>query len=150
LDPITIASLITAACNALVTAAVTDSWEKVRLRVASWFGRGVPDSKTLERLAATRAEIVSVTPSERDQVQQALAQQWAGRFKDLIADHPLAAEELDDLVNELAMVTASASGYSVAAGGNVTIKADHGGLAAGVIHGAVAAPGPTVPGLRAS
>ena len=41
----------------------------------------------------------------------------------------------------------SASDHAVAAGGDVKISADRGGTAAGVIHGDVALPGPTRPGL---
>jgi hypothetical protein len=149
MDPVSIAFLITAACNALVTAAVTDSWEDVRHKVASWFGRGKPDNKTLDRLAATHAELNSASPAELEPVRQAQAQQWAGRFKDLIADHPAAADELAGLVKEIQAIAANATGHSVAAGHDVTIKADRRGVAAGVIHGSVST-GPTKPGPASS
>jgi len=62
---------------------VTDSWESVRHRVARWFGRGTADRKTLEKLDATHAEIPSAKPDELERMQQDLAREWAGRFKDL-------------------------------------------------------------------
>jgi hypothetical protein len=40
----------------------------------------------------------------------------------------------------------SAADHAVAAGRDLSIHADGGGIAAGVIHGNVAPPGPTVPG----
>lgn len=145
MDPVTVASLITAACNALVTAAVTDSWEEVRRRVASWFGRGEPDRRVLDRLDATRAEITAAGPGGREQVRGDLAREWAGRFKDLIADHPDAAGELGGLVAAIGAVAVQAVGHSVAAGQDVHVSADGGAVAAGVIHGDVTT-GPTRPG----
>jgi hypothetical protein len=146
MDPVTIASLVTAACSALVTAAVTDSWEDVRHKIASWFGRGKPDGKTLDRLEATHAEIAAAGPDELERVQQELAQQWAGRFKDLIADHPDAGDDLDGLVQEIETIAVTAVGHSVAAGRDVRIQADRGAVAAGVIHGDVSTARPTSPG----
>jgi hypothetical protein len=131
MDPVTLASLIAAACNGLVAAAVTDSWEEVRRKVASWFGRGQADSKALARLDATRTEIASAGPAERGRVQDDLAREWAGRFKDLIVEHPDAADDLSGLVGEIRAITVNAAGHSVAAGGDVTITADRGGVAAG-------------------
>jgi Tetratricopeptide repeat len=126
---------ITAACDALITAAVTEPWANVRRKVASWFGRGQPDRKTLERLDRTRADIAAAPAREAERVRNELAREWAGRFKDLIADHPDAAAELDGLVKDMRAVVAS--DHSVAAGGDVTSTADRGSVAAAVIHGDV-------------
>jgi Tetratricopeptide repeat len=135
LDPVTITSLIAAASNALVTAAVTDSWESVRHKVATWFGRGQADRKTLERLDRTRADIAAAPAGETRRLRDELAREWAGRFKDLVADHPDAAAELDGLVSEIQAVVAS--DHSVAAGRDISSTAEGGAVAAAVIHGDV-------------
>jgi len=135
--------------NALVTAMVTDAWGGVRHKIASWFGRGKLDQKTLERLDRTHGELAAAVLGELEQVRQDLAREWAGRFKDLIGDHPDAADELDGLVKEIRVSTAAASDHAVAVGGDMYITAAHGGVAAGVIHGNVST-GPTNPGPASS
>jgi hypothetical protein len=135
MNPVSLGALITKACDALVTAAVTESWEDVRRQVASWFGRGQPDRKTLERLDRTRADIAAAPADARERVRTELAREWVVRFKDLVADHPDAAVELDGLVREIRAVTAS--DHSVAGGRDITSTAELGGVAAAVIHGDV-------------
>ena len=144
-----VGALAALAGNSLVTAVVTDAWEGVRHKIAAWFGRGEPDPKTLERLDRTRAELAAVAPGEVERVGQDLAREWADRFKDLIADYPDAAGELDGLVQQIQASTAAASGHGVAAGRDVTVTASTSGVAAGVIHGDVAT-GPTRPGPASS
>lgn len=141
----TIASLITTACNGLVTAAVTDSWEGVRHKVAEWFGRGTLDHKTLERLDVTYAEIAAAAPSELERIQQDLAREWAGRFKDLVADHANAAVDLEVLVREIIPSGASARENSAAAGRDIIAHAEHGSAAVNVANAAITV-GPTIPG----
>ena len=131
--------------NSLVTAVVTDAWEGVCHKIAAWFGRGKADPKTLERLDRTRAVLAAAAPGEVERVGQELSREWAGRFKDLIADYPDAAGELEGLVQEIQASSAAASGHGVAAGQDMTITASTGGVAAGVVHGNVST-GPTRPG----
>ena len=70
---------------------------------------------------------------------------------DLLEEDPGAEAELRSLVEEIrAQLPAgvvSAADHAVAAGGDVNISVTGGGVAAGVIHGDVAPPGPTRPGL---
>ncbi|HET9895166.1 MAG TPA: hypothetical protein VFQ44_09545 [Streptosporangiaceae bacterium] len=145
-----IASLVALAGNTLVAVAVTDAWETARHKVARLFGCGLPDPATVRRLDATRSRLAAAGPAERSQVQVELAGQWATRLADLIGDHPEAETGLRVLVNEIRGLLpagrVAAGGYSVAAGGDVSIKADRSGVAAGVIHGDIAPPGPTGPG----
>jgi hypothetical protein len=140
-----VGALAALAGNSLVTAVVTDAWGGVRHKIAVWFGRGEPDPKTLERLDRTHAELAAVPPGDLERMRQELAREWAGRFKDLIADYPDAAGELNGLVQQIQASTAVASGHGVAAGGNVNVTASTGGVAAGVVHGDVST-GPTRPG----
>jgi hypothetical protein len=145
-----VAALAGLAGNALVTAAVTDVWEDVRHKIARLFGRGQPDSQIERRLDATREQLAAVNPAELEQAQTIQAAQWTTRFGDLLVDHPEAEAELRTLVAEIqAAVPVTATDHSVAAGRDLSVQADHGGVAAGVIHGDVTS-GPTTPGLASS
>ena len=145
-----ITSLAALAGNTLVAAAVTDAWETARHRFARLFGRGEPDPATERRLEATRRDLAAATPGDREPVQADLAAQWAVRIADLLEESPGAEAELRALVDEIAALLSDggvvAAGHSVAAGRDVRIRADRGGVSAGVIHGNVALPGPTGPG----
>ena len=140
-----VATLAALAGNALVTAAVTDAWEDVRGKVAHLFGRGQPDPQIERRLAETREQLAG-QPAGLARVQAVLAAQWTTRFGDLLADHPDAEAELRSWVAAIqALGPVTATGHAVAAGRDVIVHADRGGIAAGVIHGDVT-PGPTMPG----
>ena len=145
-----IASLVALAGNTLVTVAVTDAWETARHKVARLFGRGRADPVTERRLDATRARLAAAAPADLGRVQAELAGQWATRLADLIDDHADAESELRVLVNDLRELLPDgrvvAGDHSVAAGRDVTIEADRAGVAAAVIHGNAAPPGPTRPG----
>ncbi len=145
-----IGSLVALAGNTLVAASVTDAWETARHGFARLFGRGKPDPVTEQRLEATRRELAAARPADLEQVRADLVSQWVLRLADLLEEAPGAEAELRALVDEVrAMVPAgavSAVGHSVAAGGDVNVRADHGSVAATVIHGDVAPPSPTSPG----
>jgi hypothetical protein len=59
-----IAVLAALAGNAVVTAAVTDAWEDVRLKIASIFGRGRTDPQ-IDRFGAAPAGRAAVTRAAR-------------------------------------------------------------------------------------
>ena len=145
-----ISSLAALAGNTLVTAAVTDAWETARHRFARLFGRGEPDPVTERRLEATRSQLAAASADGREQMRADMAGQWALRLADLLEEDPGAETELRALVEEIGALlpggAASAAGHSVAAGRDVSVRADRGSVAAGVIHGNVAPPGPTGPG----
>ena len=136
----------------VVAAAVTDVWESVRGRFARLIGRGdKPRTEAAERwLAQTREQLTAAGSGELEQVRQAAAERWAGRFADLLDEDPAVEAALRSLVEEvvagLPAGSVSAAGHSVAAGRDVRITASGGGTAAGVIHGNVGSSGPTVPG----
>ena len=140
-------SLVALAGNTVVAAAVTDVWETVRHKVARLFGRGEPDPATERRLDATRRQLTAASAAGLEQVQADLASQWALRLTDLLEEDPGAEGGLRALLVEIqAMLPAgavSAVGHSVAAGRDVNVRADHGSVAATVIHGNVAPPNPT-------
>jgi hypothetical protein len=144
-----IASLVALGGNTLVAAAVSDGWEAARDRIARLFGRGQPDPAIERRLDATRDQLSAASPADVEQVKAETAAAWAVRLNDLLADRPDAAGQLRVLVEEIqaALPAGSVSGHGVAAGRDVNVSADRGSVAAGVIHGSVAPPGPTRPGL---
>jgi hypothetical protein len=137
----------------VAAAAVTDVWEAVRDRFTRLLGRGdARKAEVAERwLGQTREQLAAAVPGgDQERVQEAQAQRWAGRFADLLDEVPGLEAELRALVEEVAAQlpagTVSAADHSVAAGRDVTITASGGGIAAGVIHGDVAPPDPTLPG----
>jgi hypothetical protein len=141
-------ALAAMAAAALVQAMVADGWEGVRHKIARLFGRGQPDPQIERRLDASRNQLTTASPGEQEGLQAALASQWQTRFADLLADHPDSEAELAALVDEIrASLPVMAAGHAVAAGRDLNIKAQGGGVAVGVIHGDVTLPDPPVPGL---
>jgi hypothetical protein len=149
-------ALAALAGNTVVTAAVTDAWEGARKGFARLLGRGDPGKTRLaeERLAETRDRLTQAAGEDAEQARAALEAQWVTRMRDLLEEDPGAEADLRALVEEirarLPAGVVSAAGHAVAAGRDVNISADRGGLAAGVIHGNVAPPGPPHPGPAAS
>ena len=58
-----VATLAALAGNTLVTAAVTDTWEDVRHKVARLFGRGKSDPKIEQKLNDTWRQIDAARPT---------------------------------------------------------------------------------------
>jgi len=138
--------------QAVAAAAITDMWESVRSRIARLLGRGdVRKTEVVEGwLAQTREQLAAATAGTVEQVGQAVAERWAGRFADLLDEDPGIEAELRALAEEVAARlpagAVSAAGHSVAAGRDVRITASGGSVAAGVIHGNMVPPDPTSPG----
>ena len=133
-------------------AAITDVWEAVRGRFARLLGRGdARKAEVAERwLAQTQQQLAAAAGAELDRAREGQAERWAGRFADLLDEDPGVEGELRALVEEVAARlpagAVSAADHSVAAGRDVNITALGGGMAAGVVHGNVAPPNPTLPG----
>ena len=139
----------------VAAAAVTDVWETARHKVARLLGRGdARKTEAAERWLTETHQQLDAQGADLAPVQAAAARRWEGRFADLLDEDPGVEAELRALVEEIAarlpagMV--SAADHAVAAGRDMNIRADRGGIAAGVIHGNVAPPGPTYPGPATS
>lgn len=148
-----IADLVATAANTLVAAAATDAWTAARQRFAPLFARSRPDPAVSRRLDATRGRLMAASADDVVRVRAELADQWAVRLRDLLDDAPGLAEILRVLVAEIQAelpADALASGYWVSAGRDISVRADRGSVAAGVIHGSVAPPGPQQPGPGSS
>jgi hypothetical protein len=145
-----VASLVALAGNTLVGAVITDGWETTRHKIARLFGRGQPDPATERRLDATRSQLIAASSADLEQARADLAAQWAVRLRDLLDDYPDAEADLRAVVAEIQALlpsrSVSSSDHSVAAGRDVNLRADRGSVAAGVIQGIVAPPGPIRPG----
>jgi hypothetical protein len=136
----------------VAAAAVTDVWEATRHKVARLLGRDDPSkTEVAERwLDETHQQLTAAEGADLEPVQAAAAQRWEGRFADLLDEDPGVEADLRALMEEIqAQLPAgmvSATAHAVAAGRDVNITASGGAVAAGVIHGNVAPPGPTPPG----
>lgn len=136
----------------VAAAAITDLWESARSRFAKVLGRG--DARKTEVagrwLDQTRQQLTAAPGFDLEPARAAQAERWAGRFADLLDEDPSVESQLRTLVEQIAAelpaAAVSAGDHSVAAGRDVNITASGGGTAAGVIHGNVTPPGPTIPG----
>jgi hypothetical protein len=152
----TLMALAALAGNTVVAAATTDAWEAARRKFAQLLGRGDPKQAQLaeQRLEETRQQLSGLDGADLEQTRGALAERWAGRLGDLLEEDPDAEADLRALVQEIHTAlpagVVSAADHAVAAGRNVNIRADRGGVAAGVIHGNVAPPNPPGQGPAAS
>jgi hypothetical protein len=140
----------------VAAAAITDVWESARGRFARLLGRGdTRKTKVAQRwLAQTREQLIVAAPGkDLEQLQEAQAERWAGRFADLLDEDPGVEAELRVLVQEVAADLPAGPvkvmSHSVVAGRDVRITASRGGIAAGAIHGNVTPPDPTGPGPAA-
>jgi hypothetical protein len=152
-----LAALAQFAGQTVAAAAVTDLWEAVRGRFARLLGHGdARKTEVAQRWLAQAGEQLTAAAAGAglEQVRVAREERWAGRFADLLDEDPDLEAELRALVEEVAAQLPAGSvpamGHSVAAGRDVRITASGGGIAAGVIHGNVAPPGPTHPGPATS
>jgi hypothetical protein len=147
-------ALATLAGNAVVTAVTTDAWESLKGKFVHVLGRGNPKSEQLAegRLEETREVLARASDTDLDRVRAAQADRWAGRLADFLEESPDAADELQRLVDEVQALppgVVSAADHSIAAGRDMTIRAEDGSVAAGVIDGSVTL-GPTFPGASNS
>jgi hypothetical protein len=137
----------------VAASAVTDVWEAARRRVARLLGRGDPRKTELAEqwLDETHQQLTAAEGREPEPIRAAVGRRWEGRFADLLDEDPGVESELRALVEEIQAQlppgVVSAVDHVVAAGRDVNITASGEGTAAGVIHGNVAPPNPTGPGL---
>ncbi|MEU1934604.1 hypothetical protein ACH49O_12975 [Streptomyces coeruleorubidus] len=100
MDPALLAVASTSA-NALVSLMTTDLWERAKGRVAHIYTRLAKSPEALEQeLEESRTELgTSTERGDLDETTTEMQQMWKGKFRRLLADHPEAAAELEDLVS---------------------------------------------------
>ncbi len=136
----------------VAAAAVTDVWESARHKVARLLGRGDQRKTEVAQrwLDETHQHLTTAQGADLEPARAAAVRRWEDRFADLLDEDPAVEADLRTLVEEIAAQLpagmVSAADHSVAAGRDVNITASGGGVAAGVIHGNVAPPGPTSSG----
>ncbi|MFE6839666.1 hypothetical protein ACFVFI_33180 [Streptomyces sp. NPDC057705] len=138
-------ALAAAGGAAVVQAAVTDAWTDLRRHLAAWLGRGhrQAEQAELERLDRTEVELRNAPPGEAERIRLRQETAWATRIETLLEhlDDPArepAAQELQALLEEHTPrggVSAGPGGLAV--GRDMTVTAETGGAAAGVIQGGV-------------
>jgi hypothetical protein len=148
-------ALASAGGMAVVQAASTEAWEGFRARVARLFGRGDAQREQVaeEQLDQAEAALTAVSADGLQRVRAEVAKIWRGRFEALLegldGDALAAASgELREVVRNHGIVSADAGGLAV--GGDISVHASGGSVAAGVIHGGVQLGNPPVPGPSAS
>lgn len=152
-------ALATAGGTAVIQAAGTDVWARVRDRVAEFLGRGENERTraVLKQLDQTAAELAAERGEDAKHARSRLEAAWRTRFEDLLADleddeRKLAAELLRELATlagvDSSSVSAGAGGLAV--GGDVDIHAEGGSVAAGVVQGGVHLGNPPRPGAGQS
>lgn len=137
---------------AVVSAAGTDAWGGLRGAVAGWLGRGDTHRERAElaRLDRTAAALEAVgEQAEAERARQRAA--WQAHVEGALAS--LAGREQLAAAGELRRILAehghpggvSAGPGGVAAGGDVTVRAEGGSVAAGSIQGGVHLGPPSPP-----
>jgi hypothetical protein len=143
-------ALAATAGSGLVSAATTDAWVSIKDGFAQIFGGGDgPQRAVIEgRLEATRTALEHAAPEQAEHVRTREEQTWQVRLTDLVEERPDVAPDLQRLVDVLASYTpGNATGErALAVGGNINNEASSGGVAAGVINGAVSTSNPQTPG----
>ncbi|MEU7576294.1 hypothetical protein AB0B50_01635 [Streptomyces sp. NPDC041068] len=147
-------ALAAAGGGAVVGAAGSDAWDAIRLAVARWFGRGDAERERAElvRLDQTAAELDGADLADAERARIGHTAAWRTRFAVLLEGLPeherlVAADELRALVTAWpGGDTSAVTGDSgVAVGRDATNRAEHGSVAATVIHGGVRLEHPSKP-----
>jgi len=150
-------ALASLAGSTVVAAAATDASEVARREFARLLGRGDPDRTKLaeRRLTETHEELIKAVGGDLESARSALEAQWVTQLADLLKEDPAVEADLRAVVGEIQAALPGGmvhlADHAVAAGREVNIRADRGGLPAGVVYGDVMPPGgPTSPGPATS
>lgn len=95
--------LARSAGTTVVTLMATDAWERTRDGVSALWRRVSPSRAdgVQGELDATRQELLAAREVGDEQTQQELGDEWAGRVRRLLREHPEVAEELQRVLAEL-------------------------------------------------
>jgi tetratricopeptide (TPR) repeat protein/DNA-binding CsgD family transcriptional regulator/MinD-like ATPase involved in chromosome partitioning or flagellar assembly len=126
--------------SSVVEAAATDEWRSVRESTLSLIGQSNPRrTREVERLLdKTREQLRNAAAENLEQTQIDLGVQWTNSFADLLADQPDAVTLLRALLDEIRVdIPEDVKDQQVPIRQDVTVRADRGSVAAGMIHGPV-------------
>ncbi|MGW4818377.1 hypothetical protein ACWEP4_05200 [Streptomyces sp. NPDC004227] len=96
----------------VVTLMATDAWERTRDGFAALWRRASPSrANAVEgELEATREELLVAREAGDEMTEQELGDEWAGRLRRLLREHPEAADELRQILADLSPGTTSVPG----------------------------------------
>jgi len=125
-----LAALAAAGGTAVVGAMATDAWQATRSGVARVLSRGgSPRQEVIEAQLDEDAGVLErAGEADRDQVRQELLPVWRRRLADYLQQHPDAAEELRELVDQVQGQLPTSQQAWV---NNVTVQAGRDAFAAG-------------------
>ncbi|MGW7252677.1 hypothetical protein [Streptomyces sp. NPDC054834] len=147
-------ALAAAGGAAVVQAAGTDAWSGLRQGLVRLVGRGDSgrEQAVEERLDRTAGALAAARGLEAEALRIQEEAAWRGRFADLLEDlgeaerHRVATEMRTLFSAYVAAAPGAVSGQGgAAAHRDVNIKADHGSVAAAVVHGGVQLGNPRLP-----
>ncbi|MFI9646735.1 hypothetical protein ACIHAA_10620 [Streptomyces sp. NPDC052040] len=94
----------------VVTLMATEAWERARDGLSAVWRRVSPArADTVEgELEATREELLRARQSGDETAVQELGDEWAGRLRRLLREHPEAADDLRQIIADLAPTTPQA------------------------------------------
>jgi hypothetical protein len=150
-------ALAAAGGTAVVQAAGTDAWTELRGRIARLFGRGDVGREQAELARLDRSADELARSDDADTLERVRLRQvtvWQTRIEDLLEqldpdERGMAAARLRALLSDVGPGSPSSDGTGgVAAGRDMTIRADRNSLAAGLAHidGGVHLGNPPQPG----
>lgn len=135
MEPVLV-TLAASAGSTLVRALTTESYEAVKKAVLGLWRRHAPAHAEVieESLENTHAELASATADQAARVAQEMDAEWLVHFRTLLRSHPDAADDVQQVVDDLAPLIAGGSqsarditqtahvqggGISIQAGNNV-------------------------------
>ncbi|MHC0432637.1 hypothetical protein ACX6XY_21020 [Streptomyces sp. O3] len=97
-------ALAAAGATALVQQMATDGWAQARRRLAAYFSRGrSEDEETVTgELEEARADLAAAREADDAEAAADVAAEWRNRLRRTLRADPAAAEELRELLEELA------------------------------------------------
>lgn len=109
MDP-ELAVLTSTAAATVVQLMATTAWEQAKSAVVGLWRRVHPEwAETVQaELEASRVEVLAARQVGNEQVEQALAGEWQGRLRSLVAADPQLVDELRRVVTELCAALADA------------------------------------------
>ncbi|MFI9027910.1 hypothetical protein [Streptomyces sp. NPDC053560] len=151
-----LAELASAGALAVIQAAGTDAWWTMRDGLVRVFGRGdaAEARATAARLDRTAAELTAADDDQYRPAREAARAAWCVRLTDLLEGMPESerAEAEEQLATLLAAVptpgapSPTAGDGGLAVHGDVSVQAEGGSVAGGVINGGVRVGDPSRPG----
>lgn len=102
MDP-EITTLALTGASTLVGLMASDAWNVTKDRVTAIYRRFRPEShdRIQEELEESRSDLLATDEDHRNEVVEALRQEWQGRLRRFLAANPQAVEAMQEVLDEL-------------------------------------------------